>query len=376
MKRAFAALFAPMLLVACGGGTSPLFTLEEQGDQQIDPTDPNVSVNSKFLFNVQERLTMNSVQYDAANDELVINNLPFDGPTQRYDRIGQRNGARFYASRKTETTGQIQHYAVFVQRDALEATAAAGAEWREFGFGGANINRNSFNLPASGEYIYTGVYAGVRTLSDRTGLHLVTGDAELLLDIDDLDPNGTIQGSIVGNVTNRTRSLPDGTPLANLPPIFLQRVSFDAADGTFDGGTASTFDLDGDPRATGSYEGLIGGPLGEELGTISVLTGTAEEQRVSFEVVEFEVPAADPNDPPQQSGTIRALTNDNAEAIQLQVDGGFDVPLLTVPDAALPAGAIVTSRTVETQDFTSDFDAREIGVIGADQVIPTDPNNP
>ncbi|SLN39394.1 hypothetical protein ROG8370_01631 [Roseovarius gaetbuli] len=370
MKYLVAGLTAAALLGGCGSGSNPFDPGATTGpgtpttptDPTVDPTDPNVDVNSRFLFDVGRDLTMNSVTFDPLNNQLVINNLPFDGPDQIYSNIGSRNTAEFFASRKTPTTGRIQHYAVFVKRDDLEATAAAGAEWGDFGFGGANIKRDSFNLPANGEYVYTGVYAGVRTFNDRTGLHLVTGNAELLLDINDLDPAAGLQGNIVGSVTNRTRTLPSGTALTGLPNLTLNSVTFNTVTGAFEGGTANTFDSAGDIRDSGTYEGLIAGAIGEEIGTLSVIEGVAEIQNVAFETVEYTAGGT--------TGTARALTATNTPTVQALVDAGLAVPLVRVETADLPTGAVITSTTIETQEFRSDFNAREIGVIGADQVIP------
>jgi len=373
MKYLVAGLAAAALLGGCGSGSNPFEgdapaepTDTTTEDPNIDPTDPNVDVNSRFLFDTGQDLTMNSVTFDEVNNQLIINNLPFDGPEQIYDNIGSRNEAEFFASRKTPTTGRIQHYAVFVKRDDLEATAAAGAEWGDFGFGGANIKRDSFNLPANGEYVYTGVYAGVRTFDDRTGLHLVTGDAELLLDINDLDPAAGLQGNIVGSVSNRTRTLPDGTALAGLPNLILNSVTFNTETGVFEGGTANTFTPDGNIRDNGSYEGLIAGVNGEEIGALTLIEGVAELQTVSFETVEFEVVTPTGT----TTGTANALTPEARVTVQALVDAGFESPVVRVQAADLPTGAVITSTTIDTQEFRSDFNARELGVIGADQVIP------
>ena len=76
-------------LSGCLDGTNPFMvdSPDGTGSEQLDENDPNTDVNNQFLYDPDRGLTMNAVQYDAANDELVINNLPFDGPDGRYDNI-------------------------------------------------------------------------------------------------------------------------------------------------------------------------------------------------------------------------------------------------------------------------------------------------
>jgi hypothetical protein len=373
MFRLTLAVSALALLSACGDG-QPFFNVENPngGDgEPIDPTDPNVRVDNRFAFDLTRSLTMNSVEYDRANDELIINNLPFDGPTQRYDRVGRVPtgvpGQRYYESRQTSTTGLIQHYAVFLRSDALEATAANGAEWRDFGYGGANINRDSFNLPDSGEYVYVGVYSGVRTLSERSGLELVAGDIEILLDIDDLDPSGDIQGSIIGTVTGRTTTpvLGSGDQYA-LPDVVMSRVSFNTEEGFFEEGAASTFDRNGDVRDSGTYEGLIAGENGEEIGGYVILEGNARPQTIEFEVIEWERTVGGTT----IRGTTSALESVETEDIQAIVDRRVTVDRLIADRTLVPDDATILGTIIDTVDFETSYEARELGIFITDQVIP------
>jgi len=196
-------------------------------DDTIDPTDPNTSVNSMFAYDREAGLTMNSVEYDREKNDLVINNLPFDGPAGRYDFMARIGGVKVFESRQTATTGQVKHYAVFVESEHIEAAAAAGANWIEYGYGGANINRDrSFSLPRSGEYVYIGEYAAVRTFDDRGGLELVSGDVRIILDVNDFDPVDGIQGALTGTVYNRSVSGVNGERPNRLSPLYLAVTSF------------------------------------------------------------------------------------------------------------------------------------------------------
>lgn len=374
MIRNLASLCAVVAIAACGS-TNPF--MDETTDT-VATEDPSTA-NSKFVFDLDRGLTMNSVEYDQANDELVINNLPFDGPGGRYDRIGTRNGAGIYQSRRTATTGQIDHYAVFIKSAELEAAAAAGEDWVGFGYGGANIKRDSYALPGGvGEYVYNGVYAAVRTRDDRSGLELVNGDARLLLDVLDLDNDGTVEGSIAANITGRTRTTAAGATLDPLPDIFLARVSYDPTTGTFVEGEASTTRPDGTQRDSGAYEGFIAGADGSEVGATVVMEGPSEIQQVSYQVVEWSntetINITDPTtglvigtQNVTTTGTISGLNGDNRDSIVAQVDSGQTVGYLSADTSGLPATATITSSSTETETITGDGNAREIGVLVTEQ---------
>jgi len=347
-----------VLLAACG--PSNPFADAPAEEDAVETDDPSTT-NSKFAFDADAGLTMNGVTYDEDNDQLQIANLPFDGPDEIYDFVRMQNGTPIYRSRTTGTTGQVPYYAVYVKTDDVEGAAAADAIWDSdgYGFGGANVNRTAFSVPGGvGEYVYVGTYAGVRQKDDRGGLHIVTGDAELLLDVLDLEPDGNIVGSIRGEVTNRVRRTETDVTRDPLPDIYLARVSFDNSDGTFSEGQASTRDPDGDVRDTGTYEGIIAGAGGESIGTHVVMTGPSEVQEVTYEVVEWTT--AD------SSGTFSGLNDDNRASIVAQVDDGQTIPYLAADRSGIPAGATVTSST-ETTIITGDGNAREIGVIVSDR---------
>ncbi|WP_273486059.1 hypothetical protein, partial [Lentibacter algarum] len=185
MNRFVSGLAVLCLLGACSGdGTNPF-------QEPVVEDDNPSTTNSKFLFNLEDKLTMNDVRYDADDNVILINNLPFDGPSQRYLSDRTQGGVELYKSIQTATTGQIQHFAVFMQNDDMQVAAAAGVDWIDYGYAGANVKRNTYRLPGGvGEYVYLGSYGGVRNRGDRSGTHIVTGDVRLLLDIFDFDENG------------------------------------------------------------------------------------------------------------------------------------------------------------------------------------------
>ena len=353
-------------MAACDG-TNPFMTATapDGSTEPLEPGDPNTTVSSKFLWDPARSLTMNSVVYDEATDTLTINNLPFDGPDGKYDHVADApDGTPIYASRQTSTTGLLKHYALFLRSDYIEATAAGSGDWGDYGNAGANVNRSSFSLPSSGEYVYVGDYAGLRTFDEKGGIELVTGDMELILDILDFDPLNGIQGDIIGTITNRTRVNVDGTDDRDLPDVYLKEVSFDSSTGVFEGGAVESYRPDnGDPWSTGTYDGMLAGPDAAEVGAYLIMEGLADIQIISYQVVDWTLPDG-------SSGTASGLDTIDADAFQDLINAGGTLPTGVIAAVGVPAGATIVSDTVETQTFETEYKAQEIGVLVGDQVIP------
>jgi len=377
MFRLLATISAIATLSACSS-PQPFDWATENGTDEtletIDPTDPNVTVDSKFAYDRARGLTMNSVEYDSENDELIINNLPFDGPSGRYDRFGNVGAAGAYESRQTQYTGRVKHYAVFLRSEHIEAAAAAGADWVEFGYGGANITRDSFSAPIDGEYVYFGDYAGVRTFSDRSGLELVSGDVSILLDVNDFDPVDGIQGAIVGTIYNCSISGLVGSANASLQNVGLVLVEFTTDDGTFNGGGSVTSLANGTDGGSGSFDGFLAGPNSTDIGANIVMEGPAYSQNVAFDVVTYQVTeevlnpvTGDVVSTFVTYGTASGLTNDERGAIQDLVDSGQTIPFQSYNPLDIPSNAVITGTAIDYQLFVSGFDAREIGVLVAEQ---------
>ncbi len=267
-------------LAACGSG------VDQSGGGGSVPGGGSTNDQEVYIGDTGD---MNNLVYDAANDQLVINNLPFDGVDGVYLNNGQGtvggagpiNGFGVYESQSVGQTGAFQYYAVFRESGNVRAGAAGTGDYAEFGHGGAMIARNSEpnSLPiATGELVYTGLYAGIRVIDENSpggsaDVQLVSGDAELLVDLLDFD----ITGSIVGFINNRTYYDVDGNPLGTLPTIVMNEGSTISADGRFTGGTVTTFDSSLAELQNGTFEGMFAGPNGEEVVGAIILTGPAVE---------------------------------------------------------------------------------------------------
>ncbi|MCF2904471.1 hypothetical protein L0666_05690 [Octadecabacter sp. CECT 8868] len=379
MSRIITALSIAALLAGCDGKNpfqdDIVATNEDTGETElVDANDPNTSVDNKFAYEPTRNLTMNSVDYDdndtpndPTDDTLVINNLPFDGPDGVYDDIAgasttNADGQTTNIFQNTEETisGEMQYYAVMVRSDYLEATSAAGQDWANFGFAGANVNRDEYDTPDDfqGSYTYVGVYAGTRTYDERGGIELIRGDVTLFLDVPDIDPLEGQQGTIVGYVENRTRDANGDQMVGDLPDISIESVTFDTDTGVWADGQASTY-YDGSVRDNGTHDGLIAGPNAEEMGGYLIIEGVADIQTVQFEVVVWEDLDGNLN---ETNGYDVA----DADTIQAQVNAGIDVGLLTVTAADLPIGANIRGTSTESVDIETEYQAREIGVYVTD----------
>jgi len=400
------------ILAACDGTNPFMEEIEVTSDtgetELIDANDPNTDVSNMFAYDPAQSLTMNSVEFDdndtvdISDDTLIINNIPFDGPDGRYDYVETlTDGGQVYESRQTLTTGQIKHYAVYIQSEYMEATSASGRDWIQYGNAGANINRDSFALPGTtGEYRYIGTYAATRTFSERGGIEIVSGQVELILDELDFDPLGELQGDITGFIYNRERAGGAGAAnLGDLPTIVLAEVSFNTETGVFVDGSAGTYRDDGTQRSTGFFEGMLGGPEGQEIGGYNVITGVADIQEVRYEIVEYSItevtPVIDPltglqlTDPttgdPLVTETVTLGVASGEASIDLEVAQALIDARRNVVEAyagagatfipaTLPDDAVAIATTYGTFDIETTYDAREIGAfIGYQQADPAYP---
>jgi hypothetical protein len=277
-KRVFPALIAVSLVAACGG--NPF-----QDDPGSDGGSPDTSVGSVYGDDLNNAdLTMNSMVYDPDSNEIVVNNIPFDGATAAngqavYAQVGTLPGG---FGRYENTAGRLEYYAVFRRSasGAVEGGAFATNEYVRFGIGGAAAKRaaGAIALPSSGEFTFTGEYAAVRVFDSASGVgspQYVTGTSTILVDFGDFDG----VGAILGTVENRQVLDVNGAPIGAMDDyVSLALGDIDRATGTVDGGGATGRELVGGAVvSTGDWSAVFGGANANEIAGIVVLEGTVDD---------------------------------------------------------------------------------------------------
>lgn len=296
MYRFIFALTTVGALTACDGGNpnaSSQFTGVGTGAQPLilEPDlveEPTTTVTSPDVYGstLNSELTMNDVTYDAATDELLLNNMPFDGDAEGYDEYARNaavSGAAFSKFGAFENVGGTSnYYAVFRRSDNgySQVTAAASDRYLSFGFGGAAVQRLSGDgaLPAANDiYVFQGEYAAVRNVIDPVSgnqVQYVAGTAIIEVDVEDFDTTGAVEGVIVDRVffDNNGIQLTD-LDRADFITLATAEINFD--NWTIGSSTATVVPLTGgNYNATGSWQGLFAGPNGEEVAGIVVVSGT------------------------------------------------------------------------------------------------------
>lgn len=293
MYRTIVALTAVGVLSACTGGNpndSGNFAGVGSGAQPLIPepteptTEPATSPNV-YGSTFDSSLTLNDMSYDAASDEVVLNNLPFDGDNTYARNAVASNGLGGAGSSfdvYENVGGTSNYYAVFRRSgNGYSQVGAVGTDrYVSFGFGGVAAQRISGDgsLPSgNSQYVFTGEYAAVRTIIDPTTgseVQYVAGTAEIEVDIQDFDTTGAVEGVIVDRVFFDN----NGVRISGLDGVDF--ISLATADINFDNwtiasSTATAFDLTtGAAGASGSWQGLFAGPNGEEVAGIVVVSGT------------------------------------------------------------------------------------------------------
>jgi hypothetical protein len=275
-------LSTALTLSACGG-TAPFGSGAVGTDT---PAGSSTNANERYFGDTDD---MNNLVYDAVADELVINNLPFDGVDGRYVNTGMAILADFdiYGSQSAGEEGHAQYYAVYAQSANGHVGAAGTNHYADFGHGGAVISRTSsaVTLPVGrGELLYTGSYAGIRVPADGTagGIRFSDGDVELYVDLLDFDVTGAVHGGITG----RQEFTEAGGLIGNLDNITLNETAAITDDGLITGTVGVYGGADPSIYQTGTYNAIFAGADGEQiLGTL-ILTGDIDPDDADAGVVQ------------------------------------------------------------------------------------------
>ncbi|MEM9349294.1 MAG: hypothetical protein AAGA47_03460 [Pseudomonadota bacterium] len=297
----YAALAAVVALSGCGGSGSPFLNSTEPSsdDQTVDDTAPVTTSNNAFLFDTGRNLTANSFVYDPITDTIVINNLPFDNTDatgNSYFNAGVIGGTTTpYYQSTSVPGGNFTYFAVILQSASgfsFGGSVATG-NFGDFGFGGVYIERTASGLPAAQpeSYIYTGQYAGTRVVGNGgmgdDDVGLVLGDAELEVDLLDLDTGG----SAIGGVTGRTLYDSDGNVVGNLASLQLNLADIQTGNAELIDGDADVRNADGTNAQGGEWFGYFSGPNGEEIVGYVVVEGIWSDNDVGFSDADDVEPA-------------------------------------------------------------------------------------
>ncbi|MBL4927284.1 hypothetical protein [Fuscibacter oryzae] len=268
VKRAM--LVAAIGLTGCGGNPFTGNPDSGSGDN---------SGNAEYGTALNAALTMNSMAYDAGKDELVVNNIPFDGATAAngqavYARQGGLGATGF--GRYENVAGDLNYYAVFRRSDsgAVEGGAFQTGDYVTPGTGGAAVRRTgNVNLPSTGEYTFTGEYAAVRSFDASAtapvGVQYITGSSNLSLDFGDFDG----VGAVIGTITGRNLYAEDGSLIGPMNDyVTFAAGEIDRANGKISGGTVVNRTVTTE-LGTGSWSAVIGGTNGTEIAGIIVFEG-------------------------------------------------------------------------------------------------------
>lgn len=250
MNRPLTALSLLALLAACDN-YEPFFTeVPDQLTEEELPPGTEDPTEDSDIVRFEERNDIGggyaeSIDYNAANDTFLVDNLPFDGENvfQRGAAVAQLNsdgvaapGARGYAVYDADITvpdfltsgavDQIVPYRAIrgvssvLNDDGTPRTSFAIVRtggYGDYGFGGWTYNRSGpVILPTTGQAQWEGDYAGLRIYTgafigdgDRDSLEYTTGDMIISIDTDDFNSTGAVKG----RVFNRQRFDRNGNPL-------------------------------------------------------------------------------------------------------------------------------------------------------------------
>ncbi|CUH78582.1 hypothetical protein [Tropicibacter naphthalenivorans] len=294
MYRNFIALAVAGVLAACSAGTNPLNSSDPEagvgtGEQPLvtepDPDEnENADPNALNVYgeDANADLFMDNMSFDASTGELVLNALPYDGEESVYTRDAARSaglargGSTFDVF--TNAAGSADYYAVFRRSDSgysqvgAVALDPANANDRLAGGVAAQRLRDIDNDPI-GAFTFTGEYAAVRTVQADSGTDIQYVAGTVTLNVDTTQADGA--NAVSGNIDDRTFFDANGALIAELTnanEVYLSLSDIDYTDWTI-GSASAIASGSGTTTVTGTWDGILTGPNGEEIAGIVVLEG-------------------------------------------------------------------------------------------------------
>lgn len=216
------------------------------------------------------------IEYDAATDQLIVESLPFDDNVfeGRYDRAAAFDVAGYQAYRSTNgLDSYIAYYATSSTGNTSSAIVAQGGYSDHGHAGGGYARKTTVNLPSTNQTTYyNGSYVGLRTVDDGTGfLDIITADLAMQADFSD----NKVRGFIFNRAFKQQQSTAGIGSDMGLTEANIQRDEAIFNDGTISGTVDGT-------NVEGTWEGLFGGPNGEEVAGVVVIRHGAYRETGSF----------------------------------------------------------------------------------------------
>ncbi len=262
---------AAVTLAACTGGGdgctyTPLLgdvgTCTTNGDIPVGGTVNGTGATAKLLTG---DYSASRIEYDAAADQLIVESLPFDDNVfeGRYDRATAFDVAGYKAYRSTNgLDNYIAYYGTSSTGNTSSAIVAQGGYGDHGHAGGGYARKTAVNLPSTTQRTYyNGSYVGLRTVNDGTGfLDIITANLNMEADFSDNKVRGFIRNR---QFKQQQSAAGVGSDMALTESTILRDEAI-----FNDGAVSGTVDA---TNVNGTWEGLFGGPNGEEVAGVVII---------------------------------------------------------------------------------------------------------
>ncbi len=268
-----------------------------------------MSQNNSAIFASQGEA--DGYRYDASNDHLYINNLPFDGlatdPYTRHTQVPTTN-SQFGIYKSVDIVNgavgngdvdieQFPHRAIYGSSESggSQVVIVKTGSYSGQGFGGYSYQRLAsdldgndmgFTRPSSGQAVWKGGYQAMLVYSDQAGLHHVTGKTELNIDFDHFVTNP----GVTLYITERQIFDDAGTDVTSL----FDSNTFpnpDGTDSTFHQGIVSVVSTGGVLTANGEFSGDLTPSGNIDQGNFyGIISGNEASEAVGVVVVDWTDP--------------------------------------------------------------------------------------
>lgn len=232
-------------------------------DDDTTTTTPATGLSSLAAGSViQTDFQATRVEYDAANDEMIIESIPFDDDVfeGRYIRDASLDQGAY---RAYVSVNGFDRYVAYFDESASGAVSGAivnGGRYLDHGYRGAMYERSQgVTLPTTTQRaFYNGNYIGFRSRADSGTIETVTGTAALEVDFSDTTVRGGIGNRTIVDTTNAA----DGHGALTSSSITFGDAQLDTTNGTYEGGLSGV---------EGSYEGLLANGTGDATETAGIV---------------------------------------------------------------------------------------------------------